>query len=205
MFAMTRVWKGLRLMLLLTVLSATTAVASTVKRLDIQVVLNDDGSAAIRELWDIDLDDSDAKTEWYVAHKGLQGMKITQLQIQGFIPDKTGMQPFETLEEWDVDASRKEKTGKCGLNNGGQEICWGFGDWGRHQYEVSYVLTGLVKAYDTNDGFNHCFVDMNCQIEQMQLTISGADTISLSEANTRRWSFGHQGIASSLKETTSWW
>lgn len=63
MFAMTRVWKRLGLMLLLAVWSAT-AVASTVKRLDINVVLHDDGSAAIRELWDIDLDDSDAKTEW---------------------------------------------------------------------------------------------------------------------------------------------
>lgn len=179
-------------MLLLAVWSAA-VVASTVKRLDIQVVLNDDGSAAIRELWDIDLDDSDAKTEWYVAHKGLQGMKITQLQMQGFVPDKTGLQPFETLNQWNVDANRKEKTGKCGLNNDGQEICWGFGDWGRHQYVVNYVLTGLVKAYDTNDGFNHCFVDMNCHIDTVQMTIIGADTISLSEANTRRWSFGHQG------------
>ena len=180
------------ILLLVAALSATHSFASTVKRLEIRVVLTRDGSAYITEHWDIDVTDSDAKTEWYVAHKGLGDMSIEELQVEGYIPDTKGLQPFETLDSWDVDASRKEKAGKCGLNNKGTEICWGFGDYGRHEYVVSYWLTHLVKSYDTNDGFNHCFIDLNCDVEQAQVIIS-ADSIQLSEANTRRWAFGYDG------------
>lgn len=179
--------------LLITLIFATSSLASTVKRLDIRVVLTRDGSAYIEEHWDIDLTDSDAKTEWYVAHKGLGDMKIEGLEVEGYIPDTKELQPFETIKAWDIDASRKEKAGKCGLNNNGTEICWGFGDYGRHEYVVRYWLTHLVKSYDTNDGFNHCFVDLNCDVEQAQVRIMADDSIQLSEANTRRWAFGYQG------------
>ena len=152
-----------------------------------------DGSARIEERWDIDVDDSDAKTEWYVAHRGLQNMRIGNLEVEGFVPGHEGLQRYETLDEWNINASRKEKTGKCGLNNDGQEICWGFGDYGQHLYVVRYVLKGLVKSYDTNDGFNHCFIDMDCDVEKSQVIISAGDSIMLSEANTRRWAFGYEG------------
>ena len=78
-------------------------------------------------------------------------------------------------------------------NNNGQEVCWGFGDYGEHEYVVRYDLRHLVKSYDTCDGFNHCFVDMDCRIENASVTIMGDDGILLSEANTRRWAFGYEG------------
>lgn len=171
----------------------TTCQASTVKRLDIFVWLEQNGAAVIQERWLIDLDDSDAKTEWYLSHNRLGKMQITDLQMEGYIPDMEGLQPFETLEKWNVDASRKEKAGKCGLNNNGTEICWGFGDYGLHEYVLTYRLTHLIQSYDTNDGFNHCFVDVNCKVEQAQVTIIPDEDISLSEANTRRWAFGYDG------------
>jgi len=59
---------------------------------------------------------------------------------------------------------------------------------------VRYQLTNLVKSYDTNDGFNHCFVDMDCTVEQARVVITAADGIMLSEDNTRRWAFGYEGI-----------
>ncbi|MCR5314199.1 MAG: DUF2207 domain-containing protein [Bacteroidaceae bacterium] len=183
--------KSLILTLLLVGLSALQGLASTVKNLDINVRLQSNGYAYIVEKWDIELED-DAKTEWYVKHTAQTGMAITNLKVSGYIPGEEGLQPFETLDTWNLDASREEKTGKCGINNG-EEICWGFGDHGRHQYVVSYVITNLIKSYDTNDGFNHCFVDMDCDIENASITISGEDTILLSEGNTRRWAFGYEG------------
>ncbi len=184
--------KAVALTLLLAVLLPLNALASDVKNLEISVVLYRNGDAYVEERWDIDLDDSDAKSEWYVKHKAQSGMRIEDLQVEGYIPGKNGLQKFETLGSWDIDASRDEKAGKCGINNG-DEICWGFGDYGRHQYVVSYILTNLVKSYDTNDGFNHCFVDMNCDIENACVTIWPDDSINISEANTRRWAFGHKG------------
>lgn len=181
------------LLLLLAVLTAIGSMASTVKKLDIAVRLHRNGSASIEERWLINLDRSDAKTEWYVAHYGLGDMRIEGLTVKGYVPGREGLAPFETLALWDVNASREAKTGKCGLANGGQEVCWGFGEWGEHEYVVRYELTHLVKSYDTCDGFNHCFVDMDCRIEQARVTIVGTDSIALSEENTRRWTFGYKG------------
>lgn len=183
----------LLLILLLAAMPAVSSMASTVEKLDIKVILQKDGSAQIEEKWDIDVNDEDAKTEWYVAHRGLGAMRITQLEVEGYVPGHEGLQRYETLGTWNIDASRKEKTGKCGLSNNGQEICWGFGDYGQHVYIVRYVLTGLVQSYDTHDGFNHCFVDMDCDIHKAQVVISTADSINISEANTRRWAFGYEG------------
>lgn len=167
--------------------------ASTVKELDVFVWLEENGSAVIQERWLIDLDDSDAKTEWYVGHKKMGKMQITDLRVEGYIPGMGDGQLFETLEKWNLNASREEKAGTCGLNNNGTEICWGFGDYGLHEYVVTYRLTHLIQSYDTNDGFNHCFVDVDCDVEQSQVTIIPDEGISLSEANTRRWAFGYEG------------
>ena len=180
-------------LLLIISMFVTDVLASKVNSLDIKVKLYSNGNADIVERWDIDVDDDDAQTEWFVAHRGLGDMRIEQLSVKGYIPGKEGLQPYQTLSSWDADASRKEKAGKCGLYNNGQEICWGFGDYGRHEYVVSYTLTNLVKSYDTNDGFNHCFVDMDCTIKQANVTITAEDSIQLSESNTRHWAFGYEG------------
>ena len=173
--------------------SSVGSMASTVKRLDIKTVLHKDGTATVEERWLISLDKSDAKTEWYVAHRLMDGMRIEDLTVEGFVPGHEGLVAFETLDDWDLEASREEKAGKCGLASKGQEVCWGFGDWGEHEYVVRYTLRHLVKAYDTCDGFNHCFVDMNCTVEQATVTITATDSIALSEENTRRWGFGYVG------------
>ena len=186
-----KVW--IALLSFLAILPSVESMASVVKRIDVKAVLHKDGTAAIEEHWLINLDDSDAKTEWYVEHRSIDGIHIENLSVVGYVPGQSGLVPFETLSEWDLDASREEKAGKCGLANNDQEVCWGFGDWGEHEYVVRYNLTNLVKAYDTNDGFNHCFLDMDCTVEQARIVITADDGILLSEANTRRWAFGYEG------------
>ena len=190
---MKRVKVWIALLSFLVVLPSVGCWASTVKWLDIKAVLHKDGTADIEERWLINLDHSDAKTEWYVTHRSIDGIHIENLSVEGYVPGHAGLQRFETLSQWDVDASREEKTGKCGLANNDQEVCWGFGDWGEHEYVVRYQLTNLVKSYDTNDGFNHCFVDMDCTVQQARIVITAADSILLSEENTRRWAFGYEG------------
>ncbi len=184
------VWLTAMLLALLPVVGTE---ASSVKQLDIHALLHKDGSASIEERWLINLNDQDAKSEWYVAHQLRNGMSIDDLSVEGYVPGEEGLVRFETLGKWDVDASRKAKTGKCGLNNHGQEICWGFGDYGEHEYVVSYVIRHLVQRYDSCDGFNHCFVDMNCRVEDVVVSIEAEEPIRLSEENTRRWAFGCQG------------
>lgn len=178
---------------LLVFLSFADGMGSTVKKFDIMVELQHNGTALIEERWLIDVDNKDAKTEWYVTHNGLDGMRIEQLSMEGYIPWEKKNMPYQTLSKWDLNASRMQKAGKCGLSNNGREICWGFGDYGLHEYIVRYHLTNLVKSYDTCDGFNHCFVHMNCRLDTVQVTIKMKDTIQLSTDNVRRWAFGFEG------------
>ena len=66
---------------------------------------------------------------------------------------------YEVEEEWNVDRSREEKTGRCGYHrtSEGVEICWGIGKAGKRKYYIFYTLTNLVKSYDDYDGFCHSF------------------------------------------------
>lgn len=184
-------WGALAFGCLLLALSSVLQ-ASTVKRLDVLVKLLPNGDGLIEERWDIDVTNSDAKTEWYVAHRNLGQRNIVDLRMKGYVPDAKDLVAFETLDDWDVDWTRSEKTGRCGINNG-NEICWGFGDYGRHEYIVNYRLTNLVQAYDTHDGFNHCFIDMNVPIEQANVTLFADSLVELNDSNTLRWAFGYHG------------
>lgn len=185
-------WGALTFGCLLLALSSVLQ-ASTVKHLDVLVKLLPNGDGLIEERWDIDVTDSDVKTEWYVAHRNLGQRNIVDLRMKGYVPDAKDLVAFETLDDWDVDWTRSEKTGRCGINNG-NEICWGFGDYGRHEYIVNYRLTNLVQAYDTHDGFNHCFIDMNVPIEQATVTLFADSLVELNDSNTLRWAFGYHGL-----------
>jgi len=168
--------------------------ASKVASLDVKVVLKPNGDALITENWDIEIED-DAKTEWYVAHYGLGERKVTDLTVYGYVSGKGEGQKFETMKEWDLNKSREEKNGKCGIlpKEGGAEICFGFGDFGRHKYTIVYTLTSLVQKYDSHDGFNHCFVDMNVDVENVKVTVTGDPSVNITSGNTKMWAFGYDG------------
>ena len=110
-------WGALTFGCLLLALSSVLQ-ASTVKRLDVLVKLLPNGDGLIEERWDIDVTNSDAKTEWYVAHRNLGQRNIVDLRMKGYVPDAKDLVAFETLDDWDVDWTRSEKTGRCGINNG---------------------------------------------------------------------------------------
>ena len=124
---------------------------SVVDSLRIDVLLREDGSASVTECWDIDVRGD--ITEWYLVEGNLGRMEILDLKVS----DETGTEYVSEGLSWDVDRSRREKAGRCGMvpKKDGCEICWGVGSNGMHRYRVSYILTGLVKAYSDADGFNH--------------------------------------------------
>ncbi|MGN0201285.1 MAG: DUF2207 family protein [Candidatus Cryptobacteroides sp.] len=163
---------------------------SVVDSLRIDVLLQDDGSALVTERWDVDVRGD--ITEWYLVEGNLGKMQILDLQVC----DETGTQYICEGEDWDVDRSRSAKAGRCGmvLKRDGCEICWGVGSEGRHSYEVSYVLTGLVKAYSDADGFNYMFVSRGHSSPPRSVSLlirkSG---LQFSEANTSVWGFGFKG------------
>ena len=167
------------------------AFAHEVRDLDINVAVNQDGSAVVTQRWTMRVDSEN--TEWYIPVENLGSMTIGSLSVTD-----NGV-PMQSLgDKWDVDRSRSWKTGKCGIvrKRNGAELCWGLGDPGAHNWEVSFVLTGLVQAYDDADAFNFMFVNpgMPDAPQHARVTIYPAfDCPSWTYDNTRVWAFGFYG------------
>ena len=158
--------------------------------LDIRVVLTPQGDAHITETRRMEIDSEG--TECYIVLGNLNGSTVGDLEVT----DETGT-IYENEGEWDVDRSRREKAGRCGIvsRRDGYELCWGLGESGERTYVTSYTVGGLLRAYEDADGFNYMFVaeGLSPQPDHVRLTIVPQDTLRLTEANTSIWAFRYHG------------
>ncbi len=179
-----------KLLLSFAVLFLTVALSATTRTrsIKIDVILHDDGSADITEVWDIY---SNTGTEWYLVRSNLGDIEIDNFKV------------FENGEElfnegdWKVDRTLEQKSGKCGIvdkGRSGYELCWGLGEYGDHIFTASYTMTNLVKSLDDYDAFNHQFIspEMTSAPEYASLTIS-KDGYSFAYDDTKIWAFGFNG------------
>jgi len=162
-----------------------------IRDVDIRVELQQDGSAWITQVWDVNVRSSG--TEWYVPVSNLGPMTVSQLQVS-----EEGV-PYESLgEKWDVDRSRSWKKNKCGIvpKRNGVELCWGLGEEGPHRWTARFYVTGLVQAYEEADGFNFMFVNrgLSPAPEHVRVTIVPAFSCApWTLDNTGVWGFGFYG------------
>lgn len=171
-------------------LSVLTAYANeSIKSIDVNVVINNDGSANVTQVWDIY---TQKGTEFYIPMTNMGDMQVVDFKVK----DETG-KVFTFIEKWDVNASLEEKAYKNGFNPTGEgfEMCWGKGSYGSHTYTLTYKLTNLVKSYEDSDGFLSRFVNdqMSPWPDGAKVTISLADGTKLTEENSQIWSFGNNG------------
>lgn len=170
---------------------AVTVNASEINTVEMWVVIHADGSATIKEAWDISIDGS-ANTEWYVTRHNLDNMQISNLVVEEVTDDE--VITFETLDRWDVHASRDEKAQRCGLleTDGGYDVCWGFGETGHHKYNVSYNITDIVKGYKGGDAMGFVFLDNTAGgVNTLNIYLQ-ADDFDFIYPNTRVWVMGYK-------------
>lgn len=186
--------------LFLLFLAVPSLAQSQVDTVRIDVELQDDGSAFIRERWVIDV--SGDITEWYLGKDNLGRMDILDFMVT----DETGREYVYEGKNWDIHRTRQEKAGKCGIvqKRDGYELCWGVGRSGPHTYTASYTLSGLVKGYSDRDGFNHMFVTPTDNARDVLLTIRKNGTI-LTDANTQVWGFRFHGETEVLGGAVNYW
>lgn len=161
--------------------------ANRVPEMEIDVALRPDGSALITQIWDAY---TNTGTEFYLACNDSGYLSVTDLTVS----DKNG--PYLTVEDWDVDASFRDKAGKCGIldTKKGVELCWGISAYGDNRYRIQYVLHGLVGGYADADGFNHRFVDeLTVFPTDVVLTIRNEDGTPLTDTGCDIWAFGFEG------------
>ena len=182
-------------------LSVPSQAQDQVESVRIDVELQDDGSAFVKETWVIDVD-SDI-TEWYLGKENLGKMKILDLGVT----DESGTEFFNEGTNWNINRSREKKAFRCGLvkKSDGYEVCWGVGSNGLHTFTVTYTLTGLVKGYSDKDGFNFQFITSTDNgIDDVSLTIRKNGTI-LTPENTLLWGFGFHGEAEVVDGAAKYW
>lgn len=154
----------------------------------IHAQLHKDGSATLVERWRIV---SDEGTEGYLI-MGDSG----DTQLKDFsVSDETGRR-FIYEGSWDVDRSRSQKAGRCGLHRTGSgvELCWGLGDYGDHTYTLSFTLTNIVKSMSDYDCLHWLFIPPGMDIapRDARLTIE-VDGHPVTDDQVLAWGFGFEG------------
>ena len=162
------------------------AYANTMQSLDIHVQLQTDGSGIVTETREMNLTED---TEIYITMENLGGSEISGFQVSDF-----GI-PLVFQPDWQIDASRSEKSGKYGIvtTENGSELCWGIGEYGDHTYTVTYTISGMVRQLKDGQAMNWRFFNGAGNINPAVLSLSIDGPNPLIPENTKIWGFGFEG------------
>lgn len=179
------------LTLLLVLLFPVSNVLATVDMhsIDLEVRLQDDGSAIVRETRSFYTDEG---TENFISMGNMGRTELLDVKVY----DKQGNE-LERVDPWNVDASREEKAGKYGVidTGDGYEICYGFGDYGEHTFVTEYKLTNFVfNLQDDYQAFYWKFLNdgMN-PTGSASVKIYNDIGLVYEYPSTRIWGFGYDG------------
>lgn len=164
---------------------AAFAYSPEIRDIDVNVCLYPDGSAVIRECWDVT---AAGITEWYLVKDNLGDIEISNFTV--FVDG----QELYNEGRWNVDRSREQKAGRCGIvkKNNGVELCWGCGEYGPHKYEARYTMSNVVKSLDDYDCLHMQFISpgLSQSPGHVKVTVEAKGT-PLSSENSRMWGFGY--------------
>lgn len=185
---MKNVTKLLLSVVLITVLCTSVVFAkNNVSEIDIDVTIRADGSAYIVQNWRGVFDEG---TENYIP------ITTSDISISDFrVSDINGS--YEFVEKWDIKASFKEKSSKCGIvyTDTGVELCFGITNYGANRYAIEYVVHDFIKSYSDYDGTNFMFINpgMSTFPTDATLNIVIQNGTKLSQSNAGIWGFGYDG------------
>lgn len=162
--------------------------ANQVNTMDIQVVIYEDGSMYVTQVWEGDFNEG---TESYIPMNAPDYPTASQLTVS----DQNGS--YETVSDWNIDWSFEEKARKCGIHDtdSGYEICFGISRYGQNRYVIEYKLDNAVGGYSDRDGVNFRFVNdgMNTTPTDVKVEIRLADGTPITDETADIWGFGYDG------------
>ena len=157
--------------------------ADTIYKVDMNIYINEDGSANVQEIWDVKASDG---SEWYKTMKQMNGIELTDFKVS--------MDGQElTYKTWNPSESLSAKKGYYGINyiSDGLELCFGKYDFKRHTFTLTYKLSDFV--FNTSDSQITYFTLMpSITADAFSATISSyyefPDTLDV-------WGYGYKGYA----------
>lgn len=162
--------------------------ANNVSDITVDVAIYNDGSAYITQTWNCNFTEG---TEGYIPIENLGEMSISEFLVS----DENGA--YTQIENWDVDASFEQKSGKSGMvkTAKGYELCWGISQYGERRYAIEYKIDKFVGAYKDFDGFNFQFINSGMGTLPTDITVKiiMQDGIKLNANNSKIWAFGFDG------------
>ena len=161
------------------------AASDSIDSIEIKATLMDDGALMVTEVWKAT---PMTGTEFYIPKTNMRDIVITDYEVY----DEVG--PYETVNDWNVDASFDEKARKCGINetSDGIELCFGKSDLNKNKtYTLTYTMRNAAQSFDDMDGFNIRFVNdqMSPAPNKVSFELSLANG-EINEDNARVWGFG---------------
>ena len=117
----------------------------TIKKMSIDIFIDNDGTATIRENWDTSVSSSNY-TEWYKQYFNLGNSQVKDLKVT------MNGTAYTTIDDWNIDASFEQKKYKAGIHyvSEGDEICWGMSSFGDNSYTIEYKITNFVNNVDSD-------------------------------------------------------
>lgn len=115
-------------------------------------------------------------------------------EITDFVVHENGI-TYEFIENWNLNASREEKTYKNGIvkTNDGYELCWGIGEYGYHEYIVQYKVTNFIKQLDDAQILFWRYINDQTNIPPQHIETEIETYRPLTYDNERIWGFGFEG------------
>ena len=157
--------------------------ADTIYKIDMGININDDGSADIQEVWEVE---ASSGSEWYKQMPNMGDVELTDFKVS--------MDGKElTYKSWNPNESLSEKKGYYGINyvSNGLELCFGKYDFKKHTFTLTYKLSDFV--FNTSDSQITYFTLMpNITANGFSAVISSyydfPDTLDV-------WGYGYKGYA----------
>lgn len=132
------------LFLIVCMFSINIVYANDIKKITMDVYVDNNGNAHIKEEWTATLSSG---TEGYKPYYNLGNSEIKDFKVS------LNNQYFTTINSWDTSASFNEKSYKAGLNeiNNGYELCFGISKYGTNTYKMEYTITNFVSQTEDSD------------------------------------------------------
>ena len=157
--------------------------ADTIYKVDMNININEDGSADVQEIWDVK---ASGGSEWYKSMLNMNGIELTDFKVS---MDNQEL----TYKTWNPNESLSAKKGYYGINyvSNGLELCFGKYDFQRHTFTLTYKLSDFV--FNTIDSQITYFTLMpSITANSFSATISSyyefPDTLDV-------WGYGYKGYA----------
>lgn len=111
--------------------------ANSIKNIDIDIYIDNNGTAHVKETWNMNLTEG---SEGYKPYYNLGDSKISNFKV------KLGDREYTFNDDYNINDSFEDKKYTNGFNyiNDGVELCFGISEYGNKTYYLSYDISNFV-------------------------------------------------------------